>query len=136
MATISLDSTVVIDLVNGRSAALRDRFLEERVDGRSLVISTLVLHEFAVGTEWMQRPAGQIAAFQALFGDLPIEPFAPADALEAARLREELRRCGARLDGIDVLIAGQARAKGWSIATGNFRNFEHMPNLSIEDWSA
>jgi predicted nucleic acid-binding protein len=136
MVTISLDSTVVIDIVNGRSAVLRDRFLVEKINGRSFVISTLVLHEFAVGTELMPQPSGQIAAFQTLFGDLPIEPFVAADALEAARLRVELRRAGAKLDGLDVLIAGQARAKGWAIATGNLKHFNRMSNLSIEDWSA
>jgi predicted nucleic acid-binding protein len=56
--------------------------------------------------------------------------------LEAAGLRANLRRCGARVDGIDVLITGQVRAKRWSIAAGDLKHSEHMPNLSIEEGSA
>jgi predicted nucleic acid-binding protein len=56
--------------------------------------------------------------------------------LEAAGLRANLCRCGARVNGIDVRIASQVRAKRWSIAAGDLKHSEDMPNLSIEEGSA
>lgn len=136
MVTTSLDSCTLVDIVNGRSIALRERFLAERLDGRLFVISTIALHEFAIGMQISTSPARQAEAFRALFGELPIEPFNEEDALEAAKIRAELMRMGKKLDGLDVLIGGQARGRGWTVATGNLRHFDRMPNLSVEDWSA
>ena len=45
--TVSLDSSVVIHLANGRSPALRDRYLDARAAGEPFVVSSLVYHEVA-----------------------------------------------------------------------------------------
>lgn len=132
--TISLDACVVIDLVNGRSASLRDRYLDARGSGQAFVVSSLVYHEVAFGAVLSGRYDLEMRLIAAIIGDLPIEPFSGEDALEAARLRAELRRSGNPISGLDSLIAGQARFRGWSIATSNLRDFTRMPGLDIQAW--
>ena len=132
--TISLDASVVIDLVNGRSAHLRGRYLGARAAGEAFVVSSLVYHEVVSGAAASGRYAGQMEAISEVIGDLPIEPFHREDALEAALLRAELRREGTPVGGFDTLIAGQARFRGWSIATSNLRDFTRMPGLDIQAW--
>jgi tRNA(fMet)-specific endonuclease VapC len=34
----------------------------------------------------------------------------------------------------DVLIAGQAVARGMVLVTHNIREFAHVPRLQVEDW--
>jgi tRNA(fMet)-specific endonuclease VapC len=34
----------------------------------------------------------------------------------------------------DILIAGQARARGLTLVTRNLREFERIPGLSSENW--
>jgi predicted nucleic acid-binding protein len=41
---------------------------------------------------------------------------------------------GSDLD--DVLIAGQAWARGLVLASANVREFARIPELDVEDWSA
>ncbi len=132
---ISLDSTVVIDMVNDRASSLRDRLASALAQGEQVVISSLVLHEFAVGVE-IRRSERDVLAFHELLGQVPVEPFTESDALEAAQLRAELQRVGQTLDGMDVLIAGQARARGWRVATANMKHFKRAPGLTVENWSA
>jgi tRNA(fMet)-specific endonuclease VapC len=133
--TISLDSSVVIDLANGRSPALRDRYLDARVSGRPFVVSSLVYHEVAFGAVLSGRYDLEMRLITAIIEGLPIAAFNGEDALEAANLRAELRRNGNPIRGLDTLIAGQARFRGWSIATSNLRDFTRMPGLDIQAWS-
>ena len=133
--TVSLDSSVVIHLANGRSPALRDRYLDARAAGEPFVVSSLVYHEVAYGAALGGRYDTEMKLISTIIDGLPIEPFHQEDALEAARLRAELRRSGTPVAGLDTLIAGQARFRGWSIATSNLRDFTRMPGLDVQAWT-
>ena len=133
--TISFDSCVIIDLTNGRSEALRTRYLDARASGEPLVLSSLVFHEITFGAVLSGAYARQMRLLSEVIDNLPIEPFHHEDAHEAARLRTELRRSGNPISVLDTLIAGQARFRGWSIATSNLRDFTRMPGLDIQAWS-
>ena len=43
---------------------------------------------------------------------------------------------GLPIGGYDLLIAGQARARGLIVVTANTREFERVAGLSVEDWAA
>jgi len=43
---------------------------------------------------------------------------------------------GTPIGGYDVLIAGQARARGLTLVTRNLREFGRVAGLSVEDWEA
>jgi tRNA(fMet)-specific endonuclease VapC len=133
--TTSLDASVVIALVNGRSPHLRARYLNARAAGEALVVSSLVHHEVVFGAAVSGRYEQQMQALSAVIEGLPIEPFRREDAIEAAQLRAELRRAGNAVGGLDTLIAGQARFRGWSIATSTLKDFKRMPGLDIQAWS-
>jgi tRNA(fMet)-specific endonuclease VapC len=132
--TVSLDSGVVIDLANGRSQALRDRFAAARAARETFVVSSLVFHEVAFGAVLGGQYELEMRLISTIIGGLPVEPFNRDDALEAGRLRTELRRSGKPLPVSDTLIAGQARLRGWSIATSNLRDFTRMPGLDVQAW--
>jgi len=134
MVVVSLDSSVVIDLANGRSERLRDRYVTARAAGEAFVVSSLVYHEVAYGAVLGGRYDLEMRLISAIIGGLPIEPFNRDDALEAGRLRAELRRGGTPIPVLDTLIAGQARFRGWSIATANLRDFTRMPGLDVQAW--
>ena len=58
------------------------------------------------------------------------------DAREAGRLRAELAAVGLPIGGYDLLIAGQACARGLIVVTANTREFERVAGLRVEDWAA
>lgn len=134
--TTSLDATVLIDVLNGRSERVRTLFGQGKAAGAPWVISTIAYHEVLFGAEIRGQRAKERGLLKQLFGDCPIVPFTEAHAEETTTLRYELRRKGTPNDGLDILIAGQARAEGWAVATANLKDFNRMPNLVVEDWSA
>lgn len=134
--TTSLDTTVLIDVLNGRSERVRALFGRGMANNASWVISAVAYHEVLFGADVRGRRSNERALLKQLFRECPVVPFTEAHAEEATTLRYELRRSGTPNDGFDVLIGGQARAEGWAVATGNLKHFSRMPNLQVEDWSA
>lgn len=62
-------------------------------------------------------------------------PFGPEDARQAGAIRAELERTGRTIGPYDLMIAGQARARGLTVVTANTKEFERVPRLKHEDWS-
>jgi predicted nucleic acid-binding protein/virulence-associated protein VagC len=56
------------------------------------------------------------------------------DAREAGEVRAFLARRGTPIGPYDVLIAGQAKARGMVLVTHNTGEFSRVPGLRIEDW--
>ena len=133
---LSLDTTVLIDVVNGRSERVRSLYSQARAASSPWVISSIAYHEVLLGGAIRGDLGAEKQAVDSLFRDAPIVSFNAVHAQEAALLSSELRRRGETVDGFDLLIAAQARAERWTVATGNLRHFTRMPNLQVEDWSA
>jgi len=62
-------------------------------------------------------------------------PFDASDAREAGAIRADLEAAGRPIGPYDLLIAGQARARGLILVTANCREFERVKGLDCEDWS-
>lgn len=75
-----------------------------------------------------------VAVFDA-FG-FPIVEFDREDARQAGLVRADLAARGTPIGPYDVLIAGQALARGLTLMTRNTREFSRVPGLQIEDWEA
>ncbi len=129
-----LDSNVLIDIINGREL-VRARFGEARLSGRPLTISSLAAHEVLFGANISPRPVVQTKSALELLSTLTLADFTWDDAVRAAELRSELRRGGQPIGGFDMLIAGQALQRRWTVVTANTREFSRVAELEIEDWS-
>jgi tRNA(fMet)-specific endonuclease VapC len=58
------------------------------------------------------------------------------DARKAGEIRASLANAGTPVGPYDVLIAGQAVARGLTLVTNNTREFQRVASLRIEDWQA
>ena len=56
------------------------------------------------------------------------------DARQAGELRARLAPAGTPISAYDVLIAGQALARGLTLVTHNTGAFQRVPGLRMEDW--
>ena len=54
----------------------------------------------------------------------------------SATVRANLRRRGLNIGAYDLLIAGQALARGWTVVTANTREFARIEGLNVIDWTA
>ena len=132
---LAFDTCVIIDILRGRRLDLRDRLLDLSAADIPLHLSSLVVHELYQGVFSSQRVSEQSARVAKLIEVFQREAWTAADAVRAASLRAHLKRSGTPIGPIDVLIAGQALERGWTLVTSNVKEFERVPGLAIQDWS-
>lgn len=129
-----LDTNAVIALVGRRSPELLARV--EAAEPGSLAISAIVAHELWYGAYRSQKVAFNLETLRLLFLDLPILDIDPEDARVAGEIRAELARAGTPIGPYDVLIAGQAKARGFTLVTNNTGEFCRVVGLKLDDWTA
>lgn len=128
-----LDTNAVIALIAGRSDALLARV--EAADPGSIAVSAVVAHELWYGAYRSQKVAFNLETLRLLFADLPILDLDREDARLAGEIRAHLARQGTPIGPYDVLIAGQAKARGLTLVTNNTGEFGRVEGLQVEDWA-
>jgi tRNA(fMet)-specific endonuclease VapC len=128
-----LDTNAVIALVARRSDALLRRV--ETAEPGTLAVSSIVAHELYFGAYRSQKIEFNLETLRLLFADLVILELDREDARTAGAIRATLARQGTPIGPYDVLIAGQARARGLTLVTNNLSEFQRVDGLEIEDWT-
>jgi tRNA(fMet)-specific endonuclease VapC len=136
VVAVALDTNVVVELVRGKRMSMREQFEDALARGERLVTSLVVLHELRYGCELHHDPPGELRRVQAVLQDVEVEPLDETDIVVAAKLRSNLTRIGRLIGAYDVLIAGQALARDWTLVTANTREFSRIEGLKVIDWSA
>lgn len=125
-----LDTNAIIRIVNEPHSALADYARSHAAN--DLVISAIVAYELYFGAFKSAKVTRNLLLVEAL--PFAIVPFEDRDAREAGLIRAELTRIGRPIRPFDTLIAGQARARGWTMVTRNVSEFSRVPGLTIENW--
>jgi predicted nucleic acid-binding protein len=127
VGAVLLDTTVLIDLLRGRSDAVA-RLRALRVGGDVPYVCAISAEEVARGV----RPREEPAAEGLLIG-LRSVPLGAADGWIAGEWRRRYASRGRTLAQPDCLIAAAALALGGRLATGNPKDFP-MAELTVEHW--
>jgi tRNA(fMet)-specific endonuclease VapC len=125
-----LDTNAVIRLLNDPNSKLAQRARQERpVD---IAIPAVVAHELFYGAFKSLRATHNIALVDAL--QFAVIEFDKEDSRQAGQVRAFLASKGTPIGPYDVLIAGQALARGMILVTHNMEEFGRVPKLRFEDW--
>lgn len=125
------DSNAVIAIFKGHAGFLA-RVRQHRP--QDFAISAIVVHELLYGAYKGQRTAENLARIDAL--RFEVLDFDQEDARHSGELRAVLATAGTAIGPYDVLIAGQAIARGLMLITHNLREFQRVPTLQVEDWES
>jgi tRNA(fMet)-specific endonuclease VapC len=125
-----LDANAVIALLNDSRSMTAQRARRHKPD--DVGISAIVTHELYYGAFKSQRAARNVALVDML--QFEVVEFDRDDARHAGEIRALLAARGKPIGPYDVLIAGQARARGLTLVTHNTAEFSRVPALRIEDW--
>jgi tRNA(fMet)-specific endonuclease VapC len=136
LVTLSLDTNVFVELIRQRNANVRQHFDHARVIEQPLVASLLVLQELYSGAERHHQPAAQREIVRTALAPVSVEPFDEGDMIAAARIRAALAKPGRPIGPYDLLIAGQALARGWTVVTANTHEFARIEGLNVIDWTS
>jgi tRNA(fMet)-specific endonuclease VapC len=104
--------------------------------GDEFFVPTVVLHELWYGIAKSQRTiANKQNLKKFLSGPLTVLDFDAEDARLSGEIRANLANRGAPIGPYDVLIAGQALARGFTLVTANTREFARVDGLRIANWT-
>ena len=124
-----LDANAVIGLLKGHpglTARLR-QFLPQ-----DFGVPAVAAHELFYGAYKSQQVAQNLARVDAL--QFEVLEFDREDARQAGEIRAGLAKAGMPIGSYDVLIAGQAKARGLTLITHNTKEFSRVKGLQVEDW--
>ena len=126
-----LDTNACIALLNRSDPGLEARVRRQRV--ADVGLPAPVAYELYYGAFKSRRRDENLAKLDSMAFE--IVPLDASDARAAGAVRAALERSGRPIGPYDVLIAGQARARGLVLVTANVREFARVDDLVCEDWS-
>lgn len=126
-----LDTNALVQVLRGPGSSVESRLRTLEPD--DVGVSAVVMHELYYGAFRSERPESNLAVVEEI--GLTVVELAREDAREAGRLRATLAAAGLPIGPFDVLIAGQAVARGLTLVTRNTREFARVDGLAVQDWS-
>ena len=132
--TLSVDTNVLVEVLRNRSPAVRRAFALATAGSEPVVMCLIVYHELLFGAVRHPDPAAERIRIRRVSSQIGIEPLDARDMAVAADIRGDLARRGTTIGPFDLLIAGQARARGWTVVTNNTREFNRIDGLKVVDW--
>lgn len=129
MAAILLDTSVLIDILRGKSNAVA-RLGAMRAAGDVPYVCAVSVEEIVRGL----RPTEEEPT-RALFAGLRELPLGVREGWRAGQWRREFAARGLTLAQPDCLIAAAALSAGTRLATGNAKDFP-MDELTVENWGS
>jgi tRNA(fMet)-specific endonuclease VapC len=124
-----LDANAVIGLLGGNAGLLAKVRQHAPED---FGVSAIAAHELFYGAYKSQRKTQNLARVDGL--QFVVLEFDQEDARQAGKIRAALAGAGTPIGPYDVLIAGQARARGLIVVTHNTGEFSRVNGLDVEDW--
>lgn len=126
-----LDTNAVIALLKGHPGFLARLRRHKPAD---FGMPSIVAHELFYGAYKGQHVDRNLLRLDAL--QFQVLDFDREDARRAGELRALLSAAGTPIGSYDVLIAGQAWARGLILITRNMREFQRAAHIRVEDWEA
>ena len=131
-----LDTNACIALINGKPPSVRLRFQRAVGAGDKVHISSAVAFELWYGVAKSRLPEVNRQRLAAFFSG-PLEPIAfdDEDGQAAGEIRAALEVYGKPIGAYDLLIAGQAVRRKFTLVTANATEFARIKGLNWQDWS-
>jgi len=124
-----LDTNTVIALFKGEAEVWA------RIDGLAqdtCLLPSIVIYELYCGANKSQRREANLDRIEKL--RFAVVDFDREDARAAGEIRAGLEITGTPIGAYDILIAGPALSRGYTLVTRNLREFERVAGLKLERW--
>ncbi len=129
-----LDSNILIFVIKDRDCPASKRL--SAMDVVDVVICSVVEGELYHGAEKYGNPGKRRSVLKELLGPYASLPFNSACVPRYAAIRDYLERRGKVIGGNDLIIASIALTHDLTLVTNNSDEFNRVPGLRVEDWSA
>jgi tRNA(fMet)-specific endonuclease VapC len=124
------DANAVIALLKAPRGPLAQRARRHRPT--DIGLPAIAVYKLYFGAFKSQRREHNLSVVDGL--QFEVVPFDKEDARQAGEIRAALEALGTPICPYDVLIAGQARARGLVLVSRNLREFQRVDGLAVENW--
>lgn len=127
-----LDTCVISDFMK---KDLNTLFHFENNSPKQIHISTITLMEIEYGLKLNpERQKNIRPIWTPLLQHINILPYTELCAISTASIRSNLKTSGLSIGPFDILLAGTALANNLILVTSNIKEFNRIPEISIENW--
>jgi tRNA(fMet)-specific endonuclease VapC len=99
-----------------------------------LVLSPITFYEITRGL-YAVKAMRPLAVFEKLCRSFEQQEMIHPDWHEAAKLYAEMENAGHHMSESDLFQASFCIRNGYTLVTHNIKHFDHLKNLSFEDWA-
>ena len=131
--TFLLDTNICIYTINEKPRSVVDRVRKCRID--EICISTVTAAELEYGIQKSKKRSASREALLRFLAPFRIIEFSSGDAHEFGKIRAYLEKNGMPIGPFDLQIAAQALSRNLILVTNNEKEFERVPNISIQNWT-
>ena len=138
MTRFMLDTNVLSDIGNERAGWQRIVSKIHLYGQHRCVISAITWHElrYGIASADGKLKKSTIALLNQVYARFEVMAFDEPAAAQAVVTRIALRIPGKPISWPDVMIAGHARALGYTVVTSNVAEFCRVPGLTVVNWRA
>jgi len=130
---LMLDSDVCVDVMRGRSPAIRNRL--ERTDRDEVAVSSIVAAELWTGVSKSAQPDRSRDAVRAFLAFVTVLDWPAEAAPTYGEIRARLETAGRSIGALDLLIAAHAIHEKATLVTRNQSEFRRVTGLKVESWT-
>ena len=134
MPRYMLDTDICSYIMKRSSQTLLKRLQQVRVS--DVCISVITKSELLFGVEMSPQPQQDQIALEAFLPYVDVLDFPDQAAPHYASIRAHLKARGIMIGANDLFIAAHARSLGVTLVTNNTSEFERVPALVLENWTA
>lgn len=128
-----LDTNICIYAIKHKPEQVFMRLQEH--DPIDICISSVTYAELVHGVEKSKAIEKNRVALALLLANIEIMNFDSLAAESYGEIRADLEKAGTPIGPLDMMIAGHAKALGYTVVTNNTKEFARVKGLKLENWS-
>ena len=128
-----LDTNICIYAIKHKPEKVFQKLQE--VEPEDVYVSSVTYAELVHGVEKSAAVEKNRLALFMLLANIEILDF-DVDAADCyGKIRADLEKKGTPIGPLDMMIAGHAQSRGYTVVTNNVKEFSRVSNLKIENWA-
>jgi tRNA(fMet)-specific endonuclease VapC len=131
MLKYMLDTNIVIYVIKHRPM---NALVSFNPHADQMCISAITLAELLHGAEKSAKPEHNLRQVEDFVSRLDVLEYGSKAAAHYGDIRADLEHKGTPIGVNDLHIAGHARSEGLTLVTNNFREFERVEALRLDNW--
>ena len=128
-----LDTNICIYAIKHKPEQVFMRLQEH--DPIDICISSVTYAELVHGVEKSKAIEKNRVALALLLANIEIMNFDSLAAESYGKIRADLEKAGTPIGPLELMIAGHAKALGYTVVTNNTKEFDRVKGLKLENWT-